>query len=77
MGGSASKSARTAGSAARKYPSRIPPTSTAPRPTNAAPAATSVDASVGPSVHPEAQAPSSRTEGKATCEWNAIVHGFV
>ncbi|KAL3425541.1 hypothetical protein PVAG01_02332 [Phlyctema vagabunda] len=55
MGSSASKAARTAGTAARKYPTRSPPTSstpnTAPRPAPVSP---------GPTVHPETQASTSR-----------------
>lgn len=63
MGSSSSKAASAAGSAARKYPSRpAPPTSstTNARSSQPPPAARGKP---GPTVHPQAQASSGRSEG--------------
>ncbi|KAK3072556.1 hypothetical protein LTR53_006610 [Teratosphaeriaceae sp. CCFEE 6253] len=60
MGSSASKASRAAGSAARNYPTRAPPTSqttSAPPPPSAA-----FQQSAGPTVHPQARASGTRDE---------------
>ncbi|KAF1958770.1 hypothetical protein CC80DRAFT_407856 [Byssothecium circinans] len=62
MGSSASKTARAAGSAARKYPTRTPP-STTRAPTSSTPsAAAQAAAKEGPTVHPAPYASEARNE---------------
>jgi hypothetical protein len=61
MGSSSSKAARAAGSAARKYPSRIPAQTTpAGRATNAPESRPATEATLGPTVYPQKHASSTR-----------------
>ena len=60
MGSSASKGAKAAGSAARKYPARASTNTTTRAP---APSVPAQDPVRGPTVHPEVQATGEKTEG--------------
>lgn len=63
MGSSASKGARTAGSAVRKYPTRPPPSTTTRPSAASAPQAANAPASArGPTVHPPAQVSETKTK---------------
>ncbi|KAJ9643937.1 hypothetical protein H2199_003803 [Coniosporium tulheliwenetii] len=64
MGSSSSKAARTASGAARKYPSRIPPTTAAPRTSNAPsqPPPPGDPSRPGPTVRPQARVSETRDE---------------
>lgn len=64
MGSSASKASRAAASTARKYPSRVPTNTTAPRATNATQRPPVAEASApGPTVNPRTHASGSRDQG--------------
>jgi hypothetical protein len=69
MGNASSKAAAKTASklsvtnTARKYPTRSPPTSNT---TNTQPARPSPNAAIGPRVHPETKATSTRDGGKST-----------
>ncbi|EON62576.1 hypothetical protein W97_01800 [Coniosporium apollinis CBS 100218] len=64
MGSSSSKAARTASGAARRYPSRTPPTTAAPRTSNAPsqPPPPGDPSRPGPTVRPQARASETRNE---------------